>query len=72
MLSFFFEAPSHGFYTRCQRFVPLYLMTTTRLASGGWTGLAAQNWVPACTLRKVSNNSANPSWTGLAWAFRIW
>ena len=43
----------------------------TRLASGGWSDLAAQDWVPACILRKVSKNSANPPFTGLAWRY-IW
>jgi hypothetical protein len=50
-----FEAQSHGFRTRCLRFVRRVATQDAKLASGRWPSATGRAWLPAGLLRKVSD-----------------
>jgi len=55
-----FEAQSHGFGTRCLRFVEGVATPDAKLASGCWPSSAGRDWLPAGLQRKVSMHQALP------------
>jgi hypothetical protein len=55
-----FEAQSHGFRTRCLRFVPCVATRDAKLASGRWPSATGRAWLPAGLLRKVSDERRPP------------
>jgi hypothetical protein len=67
-----FEAQSHGFRTRCLRFVPCVAARDAKLASGRWPSATGRDCLPAGLLRKVSDvtHPPLPSFPG-ARSFRV-
>ena len=55
-----FEAQSHGFRTRCLRFVPCVATRDAKLASGRWPSATGRACLPAGLLRKVSDVTHPP------------